>query len=618
MGLKETDGQQRLGSIPKGNVHQAESKRQESRDAKVGGFFFRAPLQRKMFEFLVAAFVDDFMRKKYLGDDSGWRTLPSMAKGLGVSTRSMYDKYGGLSSEIGGLIRRGLLEDRVYQNERGRGGKVTRIRIAHGRDPVREHVQTMIKEMGGEAPPYAIVLPSYRVAVLPFDYLGPDPSDEYIADGLTEELIGRLSLVSGFDVIARTSVMVYKGQKNSIQAIGKDLWAGTVIEGSVRKASGKLRISVQVIDANTSVHLVSETYDEGLEDLFSVQARIAEKVARILRIRVSPKEVRAVHTQATESPEAHEYYLRGMEAWLGSAQSGIRDAVPLFERAISADPSFALAYAGLANCYNMLGDGGYIPQGEASARAESAARRAFDLDDRTADAHLAVAAIRYHEYSWVDAEDELRLAIEGKSSLAIAHAWLGSVLRNVGRLEEGLGEYRRAFELDPISPTMSNYLAMGYSYLHRDEAAIEQLRRTSELDQGDRSSHALRSFVYVRQSKFAEAVEEMQKYVAASEPGDLPALANLGIVYALSGKKGESARILDELERTSSSRHVQADSVAVLHLLQGKTEVGFNLLGRAIDERCSRWVPLMKVTSLFDPFRSDKRFVRLMKMANLA
>ena len=185
-------------------------------------------------------------------------------------------------------------------------------------------------------------------------------------------------------------------------------------------------------------------------------------------------------------------------------------------------------------------------------------------------------------------------------------------------MEEALAEYRRAFELDPVSPTMSNYLAMGYSYLHRDDAALEQVNRTSELDQGYPYSHALRSFVYVRQSKFVEAVEEMQRYVAASDPGDLPALANLGIVYALSGKKGESARILDELERASHSRHVQTDSVAVLHLLLGETEIGFRLLGKAIDEHCSRWVPLMKITAMFDPFRSDERFIKLMQRAKLA
>ena len=595
-----------------------EPSRQGALDARESRFAFREPLQRRIFEFLVGVFIDDYMRKKYLADDSGWQTLPSLAKGLQLSTRSMYDKYGGFSSDIGRLIRRGLLEDRVHLNERGRGGKVLRIRVAYGREFVREHIQSVITNLGGETPAREVALPSYRIAVLPFDNIGPDPSDGYLADGFTEELIGRLSLVSGFDVIARTSVMVYKTQKKTVRAIGRDLWAGTIIEGSVRKAAGKLRISVQVIDSNTSAHLVSESYDKELEDLFSVQAEIAEKVAQILRVKVTPREARAINTQVTESSEAHEYYLRGMEAWLGSAETGIRDAVPMFERAIRADPSFALAYAGLANCYSMLGDSGYIPQGEAMARAQSAARKALDLDGRAADAHLAVAAIRYHDYDWAGAEEELRAAIAEKSSLAIAHAWLGSVLRNVGRLEEALSEYRRAFELDPASPTMSNYLALGYSYLHRDEDALEQVKRTSELNQGYPYSHSLRSFVYVRQSKYEEAIEEMQKYVAASDPGDLPALANLGIVYALSGKKGESARILDELERASVSRHVQTDSVAVLHLLLGETEIGFRQLGKAIDEHCSRWVPLMRVTTMFDPFRSDERFVKLMRRANLA
>ena len=165
---------------------------------------------------------------------------------------------------------------------------------------------------------------------------------------------------------------------------------------------------------------------------------------------------------------------------------------------------------------------------------------------------------------------------------------------------------------------MSNYLAIGYSYLRRDAAAVEQLERTSELAPTNRNFHLLRSFVYVRQSRQQEAVEEVQKYVAGAEPGDLPALSNLGIIYALVGKRGEAARILGELETASASRHVQTDSLAILHLLLGDTEAGFRLLGRAVDERCSRWVPLMKVAGLFDPFRSDERFIEVMRRAHLA
>jgi TolB-like protein/Flp pilus assembly protein TadD len=567
---------------------------------------------------LATEFIDDYMRRKYAAAESGWRTLPRVAKESNLSSSAVYGKRGGVAPDIGELIRRGLVETRVSLQERGRGGKVTRIRIAYDRDAVKDFVQIRIRNPADKASTQRVIFPRYRIAVLPFKSTSPDSSDEYLADGLTEELIGKLGRIKGFDLIARTSVMTFKNQEKTAEQVGRELWAGTLVEGSVRKAGGRVRVSVELIDANTAVHLWSGSYERGLDDLFEIQTLIAEQVAQTLQVRITPSEQKGLRGRATESGEAHALYLMGHETWLRGTGDSYRQALSFFERALQLDPSFAVAYAGLADCYSMLGDKGSIPQGEAIARAESYVRQATELGKGVAEVHLASAAIRYHNYDWKGAEVELRRAIALNKSYAVAYAWLGSVLRNTGRLDEALKEYRRAYELDPTSATMSNYLAIGYNYLHRTEEAIEQLKRTQELDAENPSAHALLGFVYLQRSMFRESLDEMEKFVASSAPGDVHALADLGVAYAISGRRGEAVRILSELAKTAEERDVELDSIGVMHLLLGEIDAGLKLLGRAIDERCSRWVPIMKVSSVFDPFRSDGRFTELVHRARLA
>jgi serine/threonine-protein kinase len=506
----------------------------------------------------------------------------------------------------------------VFKGEPGRGGEVTRVRIAFDSEPVREHVRATNRMLAAALQPHQIALPANRVAVLPFVNIGPDPSDEYLADGMTEELTGRLSQIRGLDVIARTSAVRFtRDVERSAEHVGRELRAGTLIEGSIRRSKDRIRVSVQAIDANTSAHLWSSTYERSLRDIFGVQAEIAERTARSLQVRMLPGEKRMIRKEATESSEAHALYLKGRKALLKNTESFLEESLSCFEGAIRMDPSYASAYAGLADCYSMLGDAGYIPQHEAMSRAESAAAKALELDEGLAEAHTATAALYYHRYDWKGAERELRRSLELEPSFAQAHAWLGAVLRNTGRLEEALVEFKRAQELDPVSASMSCYVAGGYRALHRPGEAIEQALVALEFDPASVGAHTQLGLAYLQNRMFKKAINEMEKAIASSDPGNVIALGNLGIAYAMSGEWAEAKRVLNEIERVSEKRHVPTDLLAVLYLLIGEKETALRLLSKAIDEQCSRWIPLMKVSPMFNSLRGEKRFEELLRRVQL-
>jgi adenylate cyclase len=456
-----------------------------------------------------------------------------------------------------------------------------------------------------------------RIAVLPFANISPDPGDEYFADGLTEEMIARLSRLGGLDVIARTSIMTYKKKEKIASQIGKELGAGTLLEGSVRKAGNKIRVTIQLIDSNTEGHLWAENYDRNLDDIFTVQSEIAEQVARSLEVHLRPRERTDIEKKPTENLEAYSLYLKGRQTWFQYNLPAFKEGLKYFEQAIKLDPSFALAHAGVADCYSLLGDLGYLPQPEAIAKAESAAKKAVELDERLPEAHTALAPPRYHRYDWKGADAELLRAIELRPSYSLAHAWHGVILRVTGRLEEAHVEYMRAFDLDPLSPLMSRFLSFNLYQMRRYDEAISQAKRTLELDPSGRGYHGLMGLVYLQKQKYDEAIGEMKALVATAGSEDAGALSELGMAYALAGKRDEAKEIIGELERPASGRYVAPDHIAMVYLMLGEREIAFRLFEKAIDELCSFWIDEMGIDPLFDPYRSDKRFVALIRRLGL-
>jgi adenylate cyclase len=459
-----------------------------------------------------------------------------------------------------------------------------------------------------------------RIAVLPFSSLSPDPNDEYFADGLTEEMIARLSLISGLDVIARTSIMNYKGKtgKNAIN-IGKDLSAGTLLEGSVRKAANKVRVTAQLIDSTTEGHLWAETYDRELEDIFEVQADISERVASSLAVRLLPREREGIKKGPTENMEAYELYLKGRKIWFEFNQAAWNRAISYFKHAIEIDPSFALAHTGLADCYSLLAIGGYANPREAITLAKTSAEKALKLDEHLAEAHLALGACHYLSYEWKEGETELARALELEPSNALAHAWHGIFIGWLGgRLDDAITEFRKAVDLDPLSPLMNYYLAKTLYYGRRYDESIERYKISLHLDPSDLSYHWWIAFVYIKKSMFIKALEEIQTVATTLAYGDPRGLSFLAIAYALLDKRDEAGNILQKLETLSKERYVAPDLLGSVYLVLGDREKGFELFSRAVYERCTTWIDGLKFDPILDPVREDPRFTSLLNKVGLA
>jgi len=327
-----------------------------------------------------------------------------------------------------------------------------------------------------------------RIAVLPLANISPDPKDEYFADGMTEELIYTLSKISGLHVIAHTSVMRYKDVRKSVAEIGRELGVGTVLEGSVRKAGDRLRITVQLVDTESQAHLWSERYDRELEDVFAIQSEIAEEVAKALRVQLLAEEKRLVEAveaapHRAANTEAYILYLKGRYFLHKFTEEGLRKALEHFERALEIEPNYAAAYAGIADAYTFLMEWGLVQPQEAQARAKEAAEKALELDDTLAEAHASLALIHLVFEEAIEAgERELKRALELNPSYAPAHLYYAHVLQAQGRMEEALVESRKALELDPLFPFSHVGVGRMLQDMGRLEEAIEHYRRALELE----------------------------------------------------------------------------------------------------------------------------------------
>lgn len=276
--------------------------------------------------------------------------------------------------------------------------------------------------------------------------------------------------------------MGYKGGEKKIDEIARELKVGTILEGSVRKAGDKLRITVQLIDSESSDHLWSENYDRKLDDIFAIQSDIAGKAAEALKVQLLASEERRIEKKATENLEAYQLYLQGRYFWNKRTKEGLMKGIGYFEQAIGKDPKYALAYAGLAECYSILGNNGHLPGKEVYPQAKVAAMRAVELDDKLAEVHTALAFVKYHDFDFSGAEKAIKQAIELNPSFATAHYYYGDfLLWIVGRTDEGIAEHVRAQELDPLSLIISAGLGGAFTIARRYDEAVEQLQKTRDM-----------------------------------------------------------------------------------------------------------------------------------------
>src|SRR5712692_9436623 len=342
----------------------------------------------------------------------------------------------------------------------------------------------------------AVELDSHRVAVLPLKNMSPDPNDEYFADGMTEELITALSGVGELTVIARTSVMQYKNSPKRVADVGRELKTGTIIEGSVRKAANKVRITVQMIDAVTEGHLWAQNYDRQMDDIFAIQSEIAEKVAAALKVRLVDSEKRKLEIRPTRSVEAYTLYLKGRYYWNERNEEAIKKAIAYLRKAVQADPNLALAYSDLADAHVVMADYGMMPTSAAHAKVRDYTTRALEIDPGLSQPHAALATIHERSFRWADAESEYHLAIKLNPNNATAHHWYALHLTFEGK-ERAMQEWKRAKELDPLSPIIG--AAFGYSLVWsgQGEEGLEMVRSVVEMNEGFAAGHRNLAFAYM-------------------------------------------------------------------------------------------------------------------------
>jgi eukaryotic-like serine/threonine-protein kinase len=452
------------------------------------------------------------------------------------------------------------------------------------------------------------------VAVLPFVNASADPNTEYLSDGITESLINSLSQLPHLKVMSRDSAFMYKGKDTDAHTVGQALGVRAVFKGRVMQRGDDLEISAELVDARDNSHIWGQQYSRKSSDIFALQGELAKEMTSMLRMRLTGEDEKRMAKSYTVNPEAYQDYLKGRFWWNKRNREGLNKGIEFFQQAIAKDPSYALAYSGLADCYSGLPIAASVAPKEAIPRAREAAQKALEIDDSLAEAHASLGFIKtLYDWDWPGAEKELRRAIELNPNYAIAHRWYGLHLEFTGRLEEAIAEDKRALELDPLSLVINAYMGMTFYDARQYDQAIEQERKTLELDPNFMVAHNFLGSAYVQKSKKKEGIAEFERALGIS-PGDALSLGELGNAYALSGKRAEAQKVLDQLNELSRQKYVPAMARVMVEVGLGEKDKAFEWLEKAYEER---FVIEIKVDPQFDPLRSDPRFADLLGRMNL-
>jgi len=463
--------------------------------------------------------------------------------------------------------------------------------------------------------------PIRSLAVLPFENLSADPAQEYLVDGMTDEVITDLARLGGLTVISRTSVMTYKGAKKRLPEIGRELHVDAVIEGSVLKAGDRLRITAQLIAVPADKHLWAQSYERNSADILAMQDDVAADIIRNVQSRLQPQTKPGVEaallSRRTENTEAYDAYLEGRYFWNQRTEAGFHKASEFFNQAVEKDPNYAVAYAGLADSYLLLGEYGFVSARDAYGKAREAAARALELDETLAEAHSTLAVVKGdYDWDWAGAESEFRRALELNPGYATAHQWHGELLSDLGRYPEATAEIKRAQQLDPLSPIINVIAGDILMRAGQNDLAYDQLRRTLDLDPNFAPAHLRLGYVYLRKKAFADAAAEFQKALTLT-PTSPKNMSALGNAYAREGKTAEARKLLGELQQRSKQRYVSWCHIANIYAGLGENDLAFASLEKAYAERDPILVVDLKSNPLFDPLRPDPRFSMLLRRVGL-
>ncbi len=457
------------------------------------------------------------------------------------------------------------------------------------------------------------------LAVLPFENLSGDPEQEFFSDGLTEEMLTQLGGLNParLGVIARTSIMRYKHTTKGIDQIGRELGVDYVLEGSVRRDKGRVRITAQLIQVRDQTHLWAENYDRELAEVFGVQTEVSRRVAQSLAVQLLASGAAAPARAPTTNPEAHEAYLRGRYLWNQRTEESLNKARAEFERAIAIDADYALAYAGLSDAYDILANNRYLPSTEGYPRARTAAQKALALDDTLAEAHTALAdVLADYDWNFVEAEREFRRAIELNPGYANAHDFLAfTVLSRLGRHDEAVAEVRKARELDPLSPVISRHIGLMLYRARRYDEALTELRRALELNPDDPWTHMYVGYVFLMKPEYGDAAAEFQRALALSA-ATWQAYAGLALARVAAGRPQEARQILAQLLKLDQQRQTLAGNVAQIYFALGENDAGYRWLETAYQRRDPQ-IFILTSYPQWEQLRAEPRFQELLRRMNL-
>jgi TolB-like protein/DNA-binding winged helix-turn-helix (wHTH) protein/Flp pilus assembly protein TadD len=455
------------------------------------------------------------------------------------------------------------------------------------------------------------------LAVLPFDNLSHDPDQEFFSDGLTEEMIAQLGKLNPklLNVIARGSVSRYKSSSLTANQIGRELNADYLLQGSVRRDSGRVRITVQLIQVRDQTDLWTESYDRELKDILVLQDSVARTIADQIRITLTSEQQTRLANPRTVDPGAYDAYLKGRYYWNKRTADAMQKASVYFQQAVNLDPAYGAAYSGLADCHSGLTWHGFTSPAGSLPKAEAAARKAIEIDPQSAEGHASLALVLHHKWDWEEAEAEFKRALQLDSHYANAHHWYGDYLSVRGRHDEALLEARQALKLDPLNLMINSWVALRYYLAHNYDAAIEQGRNAVELDPNFAAAHLILGEAYVQKGRYDEALIELQ--AAARLSGGNPLyLAQVAVANAAAGKRSEALRIVANLQTLSRKRYLSPYALAQVFAALNDKDQTFKWLQTAFDDRAV-WMSYLGVDPIFDRFHSDQRYHDMLRHVGL-
>lgn len=460
--------------------------------------------------------------------------------------------------------------------------------------------------------------PVRSLAVLPLRNLSGDASQEYLADGITEELIGRLANIHGLRVISRTSAMHFKNTQLSAPEIAKALGVDAIVEGSVIREGSQVRVHAQLIRGARDEHIWAGEYQREYGSILALEEEVARTVAQQIKVRLTPQEEEVLTVARAVDPQAQENYLEGRYYLNQRTEDSMNRSVVYFQQAIARDPNYALAYCGLADAYALLGFRGGFPSKDALLRAKAAALKAIELDDTLGEAHASLAFIsEIQEWDWATAEREYKRALELNPGDARGHHWYAGYLMYVGRFAEGIDEEKCARQLDPLSLPVNNALAGRLLVAGRVAEALAQVKQTLEMDSHFAPAHQTLGWIYLNLGKRHEAVQEFQQALQLSGADDKDIMLDLGFAYAVAGNRGEASKILVKLKELHKQGRIASGSVAILCGALGELDEAFAWLEKAYEEHDPELTYLKVTGRRFDPLRHDERFRAFVRRVGL-